>query len=66
MPRPFRLDLHRSRSKAGDRGATAVEGVNDVENGDGLALCVLGVQHNIAKDCLEQNLDGSANLSIDG
>jgi hypothetical protein len=40
--------------------------VNDVNNGDGLALCVLGVQHNIAKYCLEQSLDSSANFFIDG
>lgn len=64
--RCFRLDIHRSRSKASDRGATAVEGVHDVENSDSLALCVLGVPHNIVEGCLEKILDSSANLSIDG
>jgi hypothetical protein len=63
---PSRLENHRLGTKAGDRGATAVEGMNDVKNGDSLALCVLSVQDDVANDRLEQSLDSSANLCVDG
>ena len=44
----------RSRAKAVERAALALERVDDVERGDGLALGVLGVGDRVADDVLEE------------
>lgn len=42
-----------------------LEGVDDVERGDGLALGVLGVRDGIADYALEEGLEHSAGLFVD-
>ena len=44
----------RSRAEAVERAALALERVDDVERGDGLALGVLGVGDRVADDVLEE------------
>ncbi len=43
----------------------ALEGVNDVHRGDGLATSMLGVGDGIADDVLEENLEDRASLFVD-
>ena len=45
--------------------ALALEGVDDVERGDGLALGVLGVGDGVADDALEEGLEDAAGLLVD-
>jgi hypothetical protein len=45
--------------------ALALEGVDNVERGDGLALGVLGVGDGIADDTLEEGLENTAGLLVD-
>ena len=43
----------------------ALEGVNDVQSGDGLALGVLGVGDRVADHVLKENLKDAAGLLVD-
>ena len=43
----------------------ALEGVDDVESGDGLAASVLSVGHSIADDVLKEDLEDTAGLLVD-
>jgi len=43
----------------------ALEGVDDIEGGDGLALGVLGVGDGITDDVLEEDLEDGAGLLVD-
>jgi hypothetical protein len=45
--------------------ALALEGVDNVERGDGLALGVLSVGDGIANDTLEEGLENTAGLLVD-
>lgn len=45
--------------------ALPLEGVDDVEGGDGLALGVLGVGDGVADDTLEEGLEDTAGLLVD-
>ena len=45
--------------------ALALEGVDDVERGDGLALGVLSVCDGIADDALEEGLEDTTGLLVD-
>ena len=48
------------------KGATlTLEGVDDVERGDGLALGVLSVGDSVADDTLEEGLENTASLLVD-
>ena len=48
-----------------ESAALALEGVDDVHGGDGLALGVLGVGDSIADDVLEEDLEHTAGLLVD-
>ena len=54
-----------STAEAVEGAALALEGVDDVERGDGLALRVLGVGDGIADDALEEGLEDAASLLVD-
>ena len=43
----------------------ALEGIDDIEGGDGLALGVLGVGDGITDDVLEEDLEDGAGLLVD-
>lgn len=43
----------------------ALEGIDDVEGGDGLSLCVLGICDGITDDTLEEGLEDTAGLFVD-
>jgi hypothetical protein len=45
--------------------ALTLEGVDDVERGDGLALGVLGVGDSVTDDTLEEGLENTAGLLVD-
>ena len=45
--------------------ALTLEGVDDVERSDGLALGVLGVGDSVADDTLEEGLENTAGLLVD-
>jgi hypothetical protein len=45
--------------------ALALEGVDDVERGDGLALGVLSVGDSVTDDTLEEGLENTAGLLVD-
>ena len=45
--------------------ASALEGVDNVERGDSLALGVLGVGDRVADDVLEEDLEDAARLLVD-
>ena len=45
--------------------ALALEGVDNVEGGDGLALGVLGVGDGVTDDALEEGLQDTARLLVD-
>ena len=52
-------------AEAVQRAALALERVDDVHGGDGLAAGVLGVRHGIADDVLEEHLEHRACLLVD-
>ena len=52
-------------AEAVDGPALALEGVDDVERGDGLAARVLGVGHGVTDDGLEEGLEDSAGFLVD-
>ena len=52
-------------SESVDGAALALEGVDDVERGDGLALGVLGVGDGVADDVLEEVAENGAGLLVD-
>ena len=45
--------------------ALALERVDDIHGGDGLAARVLGVGHGIADDVLKEDLEDTAGLLVD-
>ena len=45
--------------------ALALERVDDIHGGDGLAASVLGVGHGIADDVLEEHLEDASGLFVD-
>ena len=45
--------------------ALTLEGVDDIEGGDSLALCVLGVGDGVSDDRLKEGLENSAGLFVD-
>ena len=45
--------------------ALALEGVDDIESSDGLALGMLGVGDGIADDVLKEDLEDTAGLHVD-
>ena len=52
-------------AEAVEGAALALERVDDVHGGDGLAARVLGVGHGIADDVLEEHLEDTAGLLVD-
>ena len=58
-------DRHGLAAEAVERAALALERVDDVHGGDGLAAGVLGVRHGIADDVLEEHLEHRASLLVD-
>jgi len=48
-----------------ESAALTLEGVDDVEGGDGLALGVFGVGDGVADDTLEEGLEDAASLFVD-
>jgi len=71
--REKRVSLSAGRRREKERGgsetheglAGALEGVDDVERGDRLALGVLGVGDRVADDVLEEDLEDAARLLVD-
>ena len=55
----------RLASEAVDGSSLALEGVDDVEGGDGLAASVLGVGDGVTDDGLEEGLQDAAALLVD-
>ena len=55
----------RLASEAVDGSSLALEGVDDVEGGDGLAASVLGVGDRVTDDSLQEGLEDSAGLLVD-
>ena len=55
----------RLASEAVDGSSLALEGVDDVERGDGLATGVLGVGDGVTDDGLEEGLQDAAALLVD-
>jgi hypothetical protein len=45
--------------------ALALEGVDDIQGGDGLALCVLGVGDGVTDNALEEGLEDTTGLFVD-
>ena len=62
--RPFGRRRHLA-TEAVQGAALALEGVHDVERGDGLALGVLGVGDGVTDDVLEEDLEDSTSLLVD-
>ena len=52
-------------AEAVEGAALALEGVDDVHGGDGLAASVLGVGHGITDDVLEEDLEDGPGLLVD-
>ena len=52
-------------AEAVEGAALALEGVDDVEGGDGLALGVLRVGDGVADDVLKEDLEDTAGLLVD-
>jgi len=59
------VKVSRLAAKAVERAALALECVDNIHGGDGLAASVLGVGHGIADDVLEENLEDTAGLLVD-
>ena len=59
------LGSGRLAAEAVEGAALALERVDDVHGGDGLAARVLGVGHGIADDVLEEHLEDTAGLLVD-
>jgi hypothetical protein len=57
--------MPRLSTEAVEGAALALEGVDDVEGGDGLALGVLGVRDGVTDDRLEERLEDAAGLLVD-
>ena len=45
--------------------ALTLQGVDDIEGGDGLALGVLGVGNGVTDDTLEESLEDTTSLFVD-
>ena len=45
--------------------ALSLEGIDNIEGGDGLALGVLGVGDGVANDTLEEGLENTTRLFVD-
>jgi len=58
-------EINKSCAETVERAAGALEGVDDVERGDGFALSVLGVGDRVADDVLEEDLEHAARLLVD-
>ena len=52
-------------SESVEGAALALEGIDDVEGSDGLALGVLGVGDGVTDDVLEEDLEDTAGLFVD-
>ena len=52
-------------AEAVEGAALPLEGVDDVEGGDGLPLGVLGVGHGVADHVLQEHLEDGAGLLVD-
>ena len=57
--------MNRLTTETVEGTALTLEGVDDVEGGDGLALGVLGVGDGITDDALEEGLEDTAGLLVD-
>ena len=55
----------RLSTEAVQSAALALEGVDDVQRGDGLALGVLGVGDGITDDILQKDLEDTTGLFVD-
>ena len=55
----------RLAAEAVEGAALPLEGVDNVERGDGLALGVLGVGDGVTDDTLEEGLEDTAGLLVD-
>jgi hypothetical protein len=58
-------EARRLTTEAVQGAALALESVDDIEGGDGLALGVLGVGDGIADDALEEGLEDTTGLFVD-
>jgi hypothetical protein len=61
----MRLGVMRLTTKTVQGPALALEGVDDVEGGDGLALGVLSVGDGVTDDTLEEGLEDTTGLVVD-
>jgi len=59
------LKAHRLTTETVKGATLALESVDDVERGDGLALGVLGVGDGITDDALEEGLEDTTGLFVD-
>ena len=59
------VSMTRLSSETVEGASLALEGIDDVEGGDGLTLGVLGVSHGIANDVLEKDLENRTGLLVD-
>ena len=59
------MEVSRLTAETVQSAALALESVDDVHGGDGLALGVLGVGHSIADDVLQKDLQDAASLLVD-
>lgn len=60
-----RKETTRLTTETVEGAALALEGVDDVEGGDSLALGVLGVGDCVADDALEEGLEDTTRLLVD-
>ena len=60
-----RLRDQRLSAETVEGAALALEGVDDVERSDSLALGVLGVSDRVADDVLEEDLEDTTGLLVD-
>lgn len=63
--RSRRAEANRLATETVEGAALPLEGVDDVEGGDGLALGVLSVGDGVADDTLEEGLEDTAGLLVD-
>jgi hypothetical protein len=63
--RQIQVAWQRLTTETVEGSALTLEGVDNVERGDGLALGVLSVGDGIADDTLEEGLENTAGLLVD-
>ena len=64
-PRNISGDRNRLATEAVEGTSLALEGVDDVERRDSLALGVLGVRDSVTDDALQEGLEHTTGLLVD-